>query len=133
MKLDEVIEKMNIAAIISSDNIGQISLNSGVYTAWLDDNPQCLYVGRSKNLRKRIGSHYSGDRSGDRFCLYIYDRYIHDSRPNAISTAEVNKLTSVWIQKHVSFRLVEVAISEISALENGLRREWRPSLNPINS
>lgn len=65
----------------------------GVYTVWRDD--QLLYVGmagreigspgetvseqasgRMTGLRSRLSSHASGRRSGDQFCVYVFDRMV---------------------------------------------------------
>jgi len=64
----------------------------GAYTIWHDD--QLLYVGmagraidpspdtsglapaRLTGLRSRLASHASGRRSGDQFCVYVFDRLV---------------------------------------------------------
>ena len=103
----------------------------GVYTAWLDGEKRCLYVGKASDLAERIRSHYSGQRGGDQFCLYVYDKYIHSIRKGELSTREVNRLTSEWARRSVRFRCVPVPDPESTELEIELRRELRPILNPL--
>jgi hypothetical protein len=55
----------------------------GVYTIW-DEDDQFVYVGiaytanpsRNGGLRGRLHSHASGQRSGDRFCVYVADLFV---------------------------------------------------------
>ena len=65
----------------------------GAYTVWRDD--QLVYVGMAgramaagprdtsepaagklTGLRSRLNSHASGRRSGDQFCVYVFDRLV---------------------------------------------------------
>jgi hypothetical protein len=65
----------------------------GAYTVWRDD--QLIYVGMAgraidaetsdashsvsgklTGLRSRLNSHASGRRSGDQFCIYVFDRLV---------------------------------------------------------
>jgi hypothetical protein len=61
----------------------------GIYTVWRDE--ELLYVGiagKSKNLpamkasggksglHSRLGSHASGQRAGDKFCVYVADKIL---------------------------------------------------------
>lgn len=66
--------------------------NGSAYTVWHDD--QLVYVGmagraigpgaadsaavsgRLTGIRSRLASHASGRRSGDQFCVYVFDRLI---------------------------------------------------------
>lgn len=104
---------------------------SGVYTAWLRGEEQCLYVGRANCLRDRIHSHYSGQRGSDQFCLYIYDRFVCQQRIEALTTAEVNRLTRDWIRQNVQFRWVEVPVEITASVEVYFRRSIQPLLNPL--
>jgi hypothetical protein len=106
---------------------------AGVYAAWLDGEPRCLYVGRSDNLSSRPRSHYAGGRGGDQFCLYVYDRFIHSLRPPAqepISSDRVNTMTRDWIRRRVRFRWLPLASAQSRRAEDLLRRSLKPILNP---
>jgi hypothetical protein len=64
----------------------------GVYTVW--DGDELIYVGmggravgpsadangpassKLSGLRSRLASHASGRRSGDQFCIYVFDRLV---------------------------------------------------------
>jgi hypothetical protein len=55
---------------------------AGVYTIW-DDEGGLVYAGiagrnpAGKGLASRLRSHASGRRSGDQFCVYVADHYVH--------------------------------------------------------
>ena len=98
---------------------------------WLDGHERCLYVGQGSSLRRRIRSHFSGERGSDQFCLYVYDRYVHSTRGADLTTAEVNRLTAHWIRTSVRFRWAAVPDPELRALETQLRQHLRPILNPL--
>jgi hypothetical protein len=61
----------------------EVPMRIGVYTIW-DDDDFLAYVGiaytanpnRQGGLRGRLSSHASGQRSGDRFCVYVADLYV---------------------------------------------------------
>ncbi len=130
MRLTELLAAMRSLSLAAPSELGLLPSSSGVYTAWLEGEECCLYVGQSSNLVKRIRSHFSGQRGGDQFCLYVYDRYIHPIRSDNLTTGEVNRLTAEWIRQWVRFRWVAVPSPELAALEMGLRRALRPILNP---
>jgi predicted GIY-YIG superfamily endonuclease len=47
----------------------------GVYLIYQGD--RWIYIGMSfKNLQSRLNQHASGRRSGDQFCVYVWDRLI---------------------------------------------------------
>ena len=130
MVLGEVVSAMRGRQDVGHAGLGHIPKTSGLYTAWLQDEERCLYVGKASNLLNRIRSHYSGQRGSDQFCLYVYDKYVFPARRGELSTSDVNQLTSKWIRGSVTFRYVEVPERELAALEIELRRHWQPILNP---
>ena len=128
----------------------------GVYTIWLDE--ALFYVGMSgrgltaemianaksqnkvKGLRGRLGAHHSGRRSGDRFCVYVSDRFVirtlNDEQIDKISQnlISMDDLTREWIHKHLKFRFTVTTSSEESFdLENSIKTGSlgeKPILNP---
>jgi hypothetical protein len=123
---------MLLPLTVGNAELATVPAASGIYTAWLSGEEQCLYVGKARVLVDRIRSHFSGQRGSDQFCLYVYDRFVFGTRPDGLSSAEVNRLTAKWIQEHVTFRWVAVAAEELAALESALRRLWQPILNPLS-
>ena len=134
MNLDELVVKITSMDLTGLEEISSIPTTSGVYTAWLKDDSQCFYVGRTKNLKNRIYSHFSGARGSDQFCLYVYDRYIYKlrcSENSKLTTNKVNRLTREWIQEKVKFKCLELEKSKINDAERFLKRKLRPILNPL--
>jgi len=132
MNFDKLAERMRAAPLVSFEFLQQVPKVSGVYTAWIEGELSCFYVGRAeKNLKRRVQEHFSGSRAADRFCLYVYDLYVHDKRPSGLNTREVNRLTAVWIREKIKFKWVEVQESEVRELEEEVRRKWKPILNPL--
>lgn len=130
MDFEELERRVKEAPFIAHDQLGQVPATGGVYAAWLDDEPQCFYVGRAGNLHRRLESHFSGSRASDRFCLYVYDVYIHDERCRIsaqMTTTAVNSMTRDWIRRRVRFQWVELDEGEASNAERELRlMEDRP-------
>ena len=122
---------MRQALLVAYEQLSDVPDVCGVYTAWLRGEERALYVGRSKGLKSRIKAHFSGQRGSDQFCLYIYDRYVVEQRTPGLTTAEVNRLTAVWIRTYVQFRGVEVPVAEMGLHEEAMRRQWKPILNPL--
>jgi|WetSurSiteA1Bulk_404760.scaffolds.fasta_scaffold02069_1 hypothetical protein len=131
MEYDEFLDKLKSAPLLTYKQRALIPSTSGVYAAWMKGEVRCIYAGKSTNLHSRIKSHFSGQRGSDQFCLYVYDFYIHNTRPLGLDTAQVNELTSDWIRKNVFFRYVELSKSEISEQEDNLRKAYEPILNPL--
>lgn len=131
MDLSELEEKMKIAQLVSFKSLLEVPKKSGVYTAWLEGESRCFYIGESGNPSGRIKAHFSGSRGGNQFCLYVYDQYMHDKRPKGLSTSEVNRLTQTWIRKNIKFRCVETSESEAQELETEMKIKWKPILNPL--
>ena len=113
----------------------------GVYAIW-DQDERLLYVGRAGNLRDRLKSHAIGRRSGDQFCVYVFDRFVLP----ALSAEEIHKaaedLISLdakvrdYIRKHCSYSLVTTANKDDArSLEQracrGLPSIGKPLLNPL--
>jgi len=131
MNFDMLEERMREAFLISFEFLHRVPEASGVYGAWLEGESSCFYVGSADNLKRRIDEHFSGSRAADRFCLYVYDLYVHEKRPSGLKTKEVNRLTKVWIRENIKFKCVEVKESEAKELEREIRRKWKPILNPL--
>jgi hypothetical protein len=112
--------------------IGKLPSTSGVYTAWTSGEKRCHYVGSSRNLRDRIKSHFSGQRGSDQYCLYVYDHYLHALKKPDEKTPQLNKRTSNWVRRHVTFRFVELPEEKIDKAETILRTRLRPLLNPAS-
>ena len=136
MVIAELKDKMGKAPLTGYKQREQAPPSSGVYTAWLEDESRCLYVGRAGNspngnLKKRIRSHFSGQRGSDQFCLYVYDAYIHGERcrtDKQMTTRQVNELTADWIRERVKFRWIEMDEQEAVSAEKELQRVWQPIL-----
>jgi len=133
MNFKHLEKEMKDAKLFSFNERRLVPETSGVYTAWLSvfGECRCLYVGKSSNLSNRVWSHFTGKRGGDQFCLYVYDRYVHDKRPLGLSTPEVDKKTGEWIRRRTKFRWVELPEDKISRAEKFLRKNWKPILNPL--
>jgi hypothetical protein len=118
---------------------------AGVYTIW-NESGQLVYVGIAgrnivgKGLRGRLGSHYSGRRSGDQFCVYVSDRYVlldlTDEERAAIGAGELSMDEKIrdYVRAHLAFRYVEVgdyetAIRVETAVKAGTLGT-APHLNP---
>jgi hypothetical protein len=112
----------------------------GVYAIW--DHERLLYVGRTGNLRDRLKSHAIGRRSGDQFCVYVFDRLVLP----VLSAGEIREaaenLTSLdvkvrdYIRKHCSYSLVTTANKDDAlSLEQRACRGFlsigKPLLNPL--
>ena len=103
-------------------------VSSGVYTIWNQD--EFLYVGMSgkninemniENIRSegkkrglitRLESHWSGQRSGDQFCVYISDLYVLQNLSSQdivlISRREkrMDDYVRDYIRNNLSFRYI---------------------------
>jgi hypothetical protein len=130
----------------------------GVYTVWLGDD--LIYVGisgeklssdkvqeyrlsRSKpsGLYNRLKAHRSGQRSGDKFCIYICDRYVLPSlsREQILSIASgslyLDDLNQYFIQSNLTYRFIEVKEPTIArhietVIKAGALPCGKPLLNP---
>lgn len=104
---------------------------AGVYTIW-DTDGGFLYTGMAgrslteedvanlrsnsgppKGLRDRLGSHASGRRSGDQFCVYVADILVlpklrpHEVESIATGDLSFDAVIRDFIRRHLSFRFVE--------------------------
>jgi hypothetical protein len=131
---------------------------AGVYTIW--DGDSLVYVGmagrgleagahdselarassKRKGLRDRLNSHASGRRSGDQFCVYVFDRLVLPSlsadqmRASGLGTFSLDAATRSYIREHLTYRYV---VTEDAAAASSLEREIQlgalgdlPLLNP---
>lgn len=132
-------------------------LAAGVYTIWREDG--LIYVGmagrsltaehiaagqanaKRGGLSSRLGSHASGRRSGDQFCVYVADRLVLPSlTPDEIAAIgngrhSLDALVRTYIHAHLSYRfLIVEGGAEARTLEalvrEGALRGSAPLLNP---
>ena len=133
---------------------------AGCYTIW-DDDARFVYAGmagrsltaegieaagsrspaRVTGLRDRLGSHRSGRRSGDQFCVYVFDRLVLPSLTNEqISAAAAGRLrlddeVRRFVREHLAYRWVATADGraafrlEAALVTEGINGEL-PLLNP---
>ena len=77
-----------------------------------DDIAAALAKGRTTGLRDRLGSHASGRRSGDQFCIYVQDLLLLPQLTtddlDKIVTRElaIDRLVRDYVQEHLSYRYV---------------------------
>ena len=127
----------------------------GVYTVWRGD--EFIYVGmagrglsdppepdvpaRRRGLRDRLNSHASGRRSGDQFCIYVFDRLVLPTlTPDDIAAAAAGRLfldrvVREYIRRELAYRFVAVPDgTRALALERHVQGHGlsgrRPFLNP---
>jgi len=130
------------------------TFGAGVYTIW-DKDDQFIYAGMSgrgmsadtvrrkspQGIYTRLGSHASGRRSGDQFCVYVADRLVlptltHDDI-EAIGSGrhQMDAFVRRYIHENLRYRFVTLpdgaaAYAFESALKNGEWEHGRPLLNP---
>jgi hypothetical protein len=123
-----------------------------VYTVWLPDG-RLLYAGMSgrkefdpgglkrKGLWTRLNSHASGQRSGDKFCIYVCDRFIIPTLSAAElkavgdGTLLLDALTKRYIRECLSYRFVTSMDSKSAfhverLVQAGALKAGKPILNP---
>jgi hypothetical protein len=119
----------------------------GVYTVWQGD--QLIYVGMSgraantaaegsdedvprglRGLRSRLDSHASGRRSGDQFCVYVFDRLVLPTLSQeqiddaARGRLSLDGLTRKLNRHSLSYRFALVADAPTArAVERQIQRE----------
>ena len=125
----------------------------GVYTVWRGD--QLIYVGMAgralgpsadngphssklTGLRSRLASHASGRRSGDQFCVYVFDRLvlptlsrqqIQDATRGQLS---LDGLTRQLIRQSLGYRFTLLNDAAAArAVEREIQREGLNSVPPL--
>ena len=78
------------------------------------------------NSRGRLASHASGRRSGDQFCVYVYDRFVlprvaHRIEEIAARQLYLDQLTRDFIRAELGFRFMAAVPDSATAL--GIERE----------
>lgn len=132
---------------------------AGVYTVW--DGEQFLYAGMAgrslthdvvanarqantvkvQGLRQRLGSHASGRRSGDQFCVYVCDRLVlatlsaTEIAQVAAGELSLDARVKRYIHERLSYRWVETpdgasAYSLEAQICRGVLAAGLPLLNP---
>jgi len=128
---------------------------AGVYTVW-DRNGSLVYAGmsgrsitqataapnnRSLGLYTRLGSHASGRRSGDQFCVYVADRLVLPTlsadqiKSIAHGRHSMDALVRRYIHEHLGYRflIVQDGASAFSIERSIVSGDWghgKPLLNP---
>jgi predicted GIY-YIG superfamily endonuclease len=141
MAIDDALRTLATAtkqrfAVWSSANVRP---DVGVYAIW---DQRLLYVGMAENLRNRLNSHASGRRSGDQFCVYVFDRLVlpvlsvEEIRKAAESQISLDAKVRDYIRTHCSYSLVTTANkADAQSLERRARRGdpliGKPLLNPL--
>ena len=131
-----------------------VPIGAGVYTIW--EGEKFVYVGMSgrakdraqieeaqrigkkKMLRERLGSHASGRRSGDQFCVYVSDRLVLVSLTDldiariSDGRASMDSYVKAYIHKNLSYRFVEtIDGATAAALEDKIRSGVTPLGSPL--
>ena len=130
----------------------------GVYTVWHGD--QLFYVGMAgraigpssdtsgpapaklTGLRSRLASHASGRRSGDQFCVYVFDRLVlprlssQQIQDAAQGQLSLDGLTRQLIRQSLSYRFTLLSDAATArAVERDIQRDGLvgqpPLLNPL--
>ncbi len=122
-----------------------------VYTVWNQDG-ELVYVGMSgrgfadgsiqrKGPWGRLESHASGKRSGDQFCIYVYDYLVLQSLHNRLQdlqsrTINLDEETKTYIRQNLSFRWISVPTGADAdrverILKRGMSSVGKPLLNPM--
>ena len=125
---------------------------TGLYTVWDIASSAFLYVGVAggthakanarTGLWRRLHQHASGDRSGDRFCIYVQDRLVlptltrADLERIARAEASLDQQVRDYVRTRLGFRFAETgSIAEARLIEERLKRgDWEagvPLLNPV--
>lgn len=131
---------------------------AGTYTIWRDE--VFIYVGaagrslpewtseagvtpgRPRGLRDRLSSHASGRRSGDQFCIYVFDRLVlpvltqDQIQLASAGRLSLDGLTRDYIRDRLAYRYVILNDWRAAMeLEDVIRKaglaNHRPLLNPI--
>lgn len=97
---------------------------------------------RRRGLVDRLNSHASGRRSGDQFCIYVFDRFVlpeltaEEVSLAASGTLSLDTRVRSYIRGHLSFRFAVTSDgAEALALERSVRRGrlegQKPVFNPL--
>jgi hypothetical protein len=130
------------------------TFGAGVYTIWHKDG-RLIYVGMSgrgitaetarrntpQGIYTRLGSHASGRRSGDQFCVYVADRLVLPTLSQDDITAigsgrhQMDAFVRRYIHENLCFRFVMLpdgaaAYVVEAAIKNGDWQHGCPLLNP---
>jgi hypothetical protein len=127
---------------------------AGVYTIW-DEDGRFIYVGMSgrgitaetarrntpQGIYTRLGSHASGRRSGDQFCVYVADRLVlpiltpDDIEAIGSGRRQMDAFVRRYIHEHLRYRFGTqpdgaAAYAIEAAIKSGRWEYGRPLLNP---
>ena len=153
----EILESGPIYAFRDWPNLAVPRVAAGVYTVW--EATWFLYVGmagekltadkinrlRATNEKKglflRLDDHASGKRSGDKFCIYICDRFVlktltqEDIIKITAGKLSLDNMIGEFIRRHLSYRFAVTndgrSVRDIEkAVKQGRFRVGKPYLNP---
>lgn len=125
ISINEIIKKLQLKPNLKEYN-RDYKINKGKYIYFAFYNEKIIYVGKSKNIEKRLNTHHSGKRSGSQFCVYFFDKYVlNQELLDKLKNIKEN-LTSV-IDKEIKSKIKEV---KFQYLEIG---ETKTSLSKIES
>ena len=86
----------------------------GVYMIF--DQNELIYIGMAKsNLYGRLNQHASGRRSGDQFCVYVFDRLVlpqlTSDEIEAATAGELllDPMVKEYVRTRLSYKFLEVA------------------------
>jgi hypothetical protein len=132
----------------------------GIYTIW--EGKQLLYVGmsgrgpdmaatrtgkaapKSRGLAGRLEAHASGRRSGDQFCVYVFDRLVlpamsdQQIRDAAAGDLAIDDLIRSYIRTRLGYRFRlfasgrEARDAEMQIINEGVRGQ-HPLFHNVNS
>ena len=112
-----------------NEDPGTWPCDCGIYAIW-DSSGTFVYVGKAGNLRKRLRSHASGRRSGDQFCVYVFDRAVLQQddisidglKAAGVVKGELDNLVKGYVHDNLKFRYVTLDTKEEAGdLETDLR------------
>ncbi len=127
---------------------------AGVYSVYQQDGA-FIYVGmagaeltpekierkqsakKQSGLRDRLNSHASGQRSGDRFNIYIADLYVLNTlsqdQIDAISSGQqsMDRLVRSYIREHLSYRFIVTDHSLVRQLEAEIQSNGLGGVKPL--
>jgi hypothetical protein len=123
----------------------------GAYTIWELQSGRFVYAGIAgekavrasggTGLRRRLGQHAKGDRSGDRFCVYVQDRFVlptctlTDLQAFSLEAGLLDRRVRAYVRERLGYRYIVAPTGTARQIEARLKRgDWPagpPLLNPF--
>ncbi len=91
---------------------------------------------KTRGLAGRLDAHASGRRSGDQFCIYVFDRLVlpkmttQQVREAAAGDLSLDELVRSYIRTQLSYRFMllpsgrEARDAELQIISEGIRGQW---------